>query len=236
MKIGVIIPTRGNRPAFLDNCLRMMKHQTLQPYRIEVIDDEPISEHCDITHRYRTGYHRFKKDEVDLISFIEDDDAYSPIYLEHLARAWQHNGRPDLFGMNKTPYYHVRLRKWFYMHHDQRASAMATFIKPGMHFNWPVDTDPFTDQWLWLRNNIGIKNRLVIPYHTGLYCGIKHGMTITGGDMHSNKLHRYTIDSAEPLDALHLDPLSRLFYEDLSKASILSNQMFPTPQGYFGEY
>ena len=80
--IGVIIPDRGDRPKFLENCLRMLKAQTMQPTIIEIVNDAPFSDEKDITLRYRLGYERLRNKEIEVIALIENDDWYAPDYLE----------------------------------------------------------------------------------------------------------------------------------------------------------
>jgi glycosyltransferase involved in cell wall biosynthesis len=221
MRIGVVIPTRGDRPEFLQNCLRMLSQQTLQPLCCLVVDEKviPPSETYDITPRYRHGYNelsRFKY--LDVIAFMEDDDYYAPNYLEIMSKAWAMHGCPELFGPRYTIYYHLKLKKYFRMYHDQRASAMATWIKPGLNFTWPLDNDPFTDQWLWLREYIGIKEKVTFDPGRIACFGIKHGMTMTGGNNHINHLHRYVNDD-ERMDWLdaNTDWESFEFYKQLSQ-------------------
>lgn len=192
MKIAILIPDRGDRPRFLENCLRMMNNQTLKPHAIHVVNFPPTDEQCDITKRYRLGYEELSKLEgVDLIALIENDDWYSPDYLEYMADKWIRKGRPDIFGTNYTIYYHLKLRAWFTMTHYSRASAMNTFIKPRIEAMlnpkwWPVDQEPFTDLYLW-SNLKGIS----IEPERHIAIGMKHGEGLTGGRMHTDKLHRF---------------------------------------------
>jgi hypothetical protein len=41
MRVGVIIPDRGDRPRLLENCMRMLRAQTLQPVAVELINFTP---------------------------------------------------------------------------------------------------------------------------------------------------------------------------------------------------
>jgi len=186
MKFAVLIPTRNNRPELLKNCLRMISNQTVHPSHIEIVDDAPISEKCDITWRYRIGYDRLRNKGFDVIFFIEDDDNYHPTYFELMLNKWQQFGKPELFGTNYTIYYHIRLFAWFTYHHHDRSSAMSSMIKPDMNFAWPVDHEPFTDMWLWQK----LKGVTFTP-DSHICIGIKHGTTITGGRSHIDRLHRY---------------------------------------------
>ncbi len=186
MRVGVIIPDRGDRPKLLANCLRMVEKQTLIPVITEVMDYAPNSGACDITERYRKGYDLLRNKNLDVIAFMENDDWYSPQYLETMSKMWDLHGRPDLFGTNQTIYYHIKLFAYFYMNHNTRSSAMSTLIKPDMNFPWCVDHEAFTDMYLW--NNL--KGVLFTP-ETHLSMGIKHGEGKCGGRSHVDRLHRY---------------------------------------------
>lgn len=191
MNIGIIIPDRGDRPRFMDNCMRMLGSQTLKPLYIAYENYPPASNKCDITPRYRTGYAncmRFSRQErpLDVIALWENDDYYAPEYLETMAEHWLMEGKPDIFGTNYTIYYHIKLRKYYRMDHHTRASAMNTLLKPGLNIAWPVDHEPFTDLWLWRQ----LKGITINPgKHISI--GIKHGVGLTGGKSHVDRFDRY---------------------------------------------
>jgi glycosyltransferase involved in cell wall biosynthesis len=186
MKIAVIVPSRGDRPKFLDNCLRMIKAQTLQPDYIHVANDKPLSASRDITWRYRKAYDALRGKGFDVIFFMEDDDYYHPEYIETMLRAWIAADRPEIFGTTETIYYHIKIFASFIMNHHVRSSAMCTLIKPDLEINWPVDEDPYTDIALYKQ----LKYALFTPPKI-LFLGIKHGVGLCGGDSHVNGLHRY---------------------------------------------
>ena len=115
------------------------------------------------------------------------------------------------------------------MKHDQRSSAMNTFIKPNLKFNWPIDSDPYTDQWLWMRNNIGINDKKIINPKWAHSIGIKHGFTMTGGKNHVDRLHRYVMDDSFNMTWLryNTDAESMQFYLKMSKVMDVYNKMVP---------
>lgn len=186
MKIALLIPTRGDRPDFLQNCLRMMKGQTIQPDHIEIVDDAPINEKCDITYRYRTGYDRLRNKGFDAILLIEDDDYYAPNYIETMFNKWVESGKPNILGTTYTIYYHIKLFACFTMFHETRSSAMSTLLKPDLDFPWCVDHEPYTDLHLWNT----LKGVLFKPKEH-ICVGIKHGVGLCGGRSHVDRLHRY---------------------------------------------
>jgi glycosyltransferase involved in cell wall biosynthesis len=202
MKVGVIIPTRGDRPLFLKNCIRLLQNQTLTPHLVAVIDHEPASDDCDITKRYRAGYDRLRDQDLDVIALMEDDDWYAPDYLELMCNKWAELGRPDLLGTDYTIYYHIKLFAHFTMYHDQRGSAMGTLIKPDMDFNWCHDSQPYTDSHLWViakHQSTGRKlNGKIFKPAKHICMGIKHGVGMRGGDSHLSRLDRYTTNTGIP--------------------------------------
>ncbi len=186
LKFGVIIPDRGDRPNFLANCLRMMESQTIKPKIITIVNDPPENEKCDITKRYRIGYDRLRNYNLDAVFLIENDDWYWNQYFETMLSHWKINERPDIFGINFTIYYHLKLKAWHRMSHDDRASAMNTLLKPDMNFDWGKDEDPYTDQHLWsILKGISIDPGWIFSI------GMKHGLGMCGGAFHTDRYHRY---------------------------------------------
>lgn len=186
MRVGVIIPTRGDRPELLKNCLRQLDNQTLKPERISIIQFPPEADKCDITKRYRIGYHHLSGKGLDVIALIEDDDWYSPDYLETMVGYWIKEGRPKLLGLDHTVYYNIRLFAHFTMFHSTRSSAMNTLIQPDLDFDWGPDENPYADVHIW---NL-LKGTIVVP-EKEICLGIKHGIGKCGGQSHTCHLSRY---------------------------------------------
>lgn len=214
-KVGVIVPTRGDRPEFLKHCRYLISQQTLTPERVMFVDFEPESDQCDITKRYRFGYNAMRNFDFDVIAFMENDDWYSPDYLETMVREWENFGRPDLFGLTYTIYYNLRVFGYFKMQHYQRSSAMSTLIKPDLSFDWCPDHEPFTDVHLF--NTLRYK-LWTPPKHICL--GIKHGIGKTGGKSHVDRLYRYStnggvIDEDKAFLKSIVEPHSFDFYVNL---------------------
>jgi hypothetical protein len=184
MRLAVIIPDRNDRPRFLENCFRMLKAQTFQPEHIELVNfPAKTPDRYDITTRYRVGYDALRGKGYDLIAFIENDDWYSPKYFEVMIKNWKKNGQPELFGTAYTYYYHIFLRAYYIMRHDQRASAMNTMIKPDLDFAWCHDEEPYTDMHLW--KTVRPMRTVFIPEEI-ISVGIKHNQGLCGGgDAHS---------------------------------------------------
>jgi hypothetical protein len=212
LKIGIIIPDRGDRPNLLDNCLRMMDAQTKQPDAVALINEPPKSDACDITYRYRIGYDQLRDKNLDCILLIENDDWYDPRYIERIVETWVENGKPDLLGYNYTIYYHIHLKRWMRFEHHNRASAMNTLIKPDMNFSWCPDHERYTDIWLWHKCP-EIHSRKIVEPLTHLCMGIKHGIGMAGGEFHSTYLNRYkNHDDNHDFLKTFMDPESLKFY------------------------
>lgn len=215
MKIAVLIPDRGDRPKFLRNCIRMIKNQTMQPQLIQIIDDHPQNDKCDITWRYRTGYDKLRNKGFDCILFMENDDYYAPNYIQTMVEKWQHHGKPDLLGTDSTIYYHIKLFKHFTMNHPRRSSAMNTLIKADLSFPWCVDHEPYTDLHLWteLRRRQNILSGVIFKPDQIMSIGIKHGEGLTGGRNHHDHLHRFVNDdTSKEFIKKHMDEESFKFY------------------------
>lgn len=208
MKIAVLIPDRNDRPKLLENSLRMLKAQSVQPDIIELVNDEPLSSDVDITWRYRIGYDRLRNKGVDIIFLWENDDWYHPDYIKIMLGEWIDAGKPDIFGTDFTIYYHIKLFAYIEMQHAPRASAMNTMIKPDLQFSWCADNEPYTDLHLWET----IKGSVFTP-EKYISLGIKHGEGLCGGASHTSRLHRYTnFDSDKKLLRSCMDPESFSFY------------------------
>jgi hypothetical protein len=194
MNIAVIIPDRGDRKELTENCIRMLHKQTLRPKYIQILQSEPEEKTIDITRKYRHGVEYYSKSEdVDVIAFIENDDWYAPDYFEYMMKKWEEHGSPELFGINYSIYYHLKLRKYFVMRHAGRASAMNTFIKRGAKCLWPKDDERFVDMWLWKRPEL--ERRIAIEPNHIISVGMKgHGVGMHGGYFHTERLEKYIND------------------------------------------
>lgn len=210
MKIGVIIPDRNDRPLFLLNCLRMLAAQTVQPEIINVVNYIHKNSTCDITERYRIGYDELRGKGLDLIAFIENDDYYSKNYLEFMSNQWILKEKPNILGLNRTIYYHIRTFEHFIMYHNTRSSAMNTVIKPDLSIKWGHDNDPYTDVWLW-----NLLKGVIISPHKEVCLGIKHGIGLCGGQNHTDHMDRFiNKDSDKSFLQSIMDPDSFEFYSN----------------------
>lgn len=211
IKLGIIIPDRGDRPLFLENCLRMIEAQTFKPTIIELINEPAKNTDCDITYRYRTGYDKLRNKGLDIIALMENDDFYAPTYLETMVKEWVKRGRPQLLGTDYTIYYQIELFGYMTMHHMERSSAMSTLIKPDMDFKWCADTVAYTDMYLW--DESGLVGQVFHP-DKHICIGIKHNVGLCGGYAHNpKKFYRFNErDNNKDFLRAHMDEKSFEFY------------------------
>ena len=135
LKVGVIIPDRGDRPDFLKHCLSMMDKQTRKPDFIEVVNYEPKGHGYDLTQRVRHGFEKLQN-KCDCVLIIENDDWYSPNYIYIMVNAWEDAGMPAIFGTAYTYYYHIGKKEYRKLLHPNRASLMNTLISTYTDIEW----------------------------------------------------------------------------------------------------
>lgn len=179
--IGVVIPDRNDRPELLKHCLWMLSRQTRQPDFIELVNHEPKSSDPDLTERVRIGFESLKAKGCECVFVIENDDYYSPDYIETMFKAWDHAGMPDLFGINYTYYYHVGKRMYSRIDHNNRSSLFCTLISYRASFGWCADNYVFLDLYLW-----GSTNGETFSPEENIAVGIKHGIGKCGGIGHTH--------------------------------------------------
>lgn len=195
----------------------MLNSQTVKPDEIVWANWKPESNECDITKRYRIAYHLFDGMEYDCILFMENDDYYAPNYIETMIKEWVNNGKPDLFGIGYTYYYHLGIKKYSKFEHNRRASMMNTLIKPDLQFAWCKDSDPYTGVHLWDHIKNTIPNWKTFCPEILISIGIKHGIGMSGGQFHRIKLDRYQ-ESDENFEFLksHVTGEMFNFYSEMS--------------------
>lgn len=229
IKIGVLTPTRGDRPAFLHHSRLLLDRQTRRPDLVALVDEPPRSGEKDVTYRYRRGCEDLAARGADLIVPIEDDDYYGPTYLETLEREWLRAGRPPIIGYASTIYYNILTHRWARFNHPGRASMMATAIAaPALRgLTWCADTYPYTDLHLW--TNL---RGATIPLTDPPACiGIKHGFGLCGGGGHTSAWAAYRHD--DPGMAWLRDrvaPASMQFYTGMTQGyNVVGYKMVPDP-------
>ena len=212
MKIGVLIPTRGDRKNFLIHALKLISNQTQQPDEIFIVDEKPKSNEIDITYRYRVGCEKLFKKGCDVILFWEDDDWYHENYIEIMIKNWLFFGEPDLFGLGSTTYYHIGVNKYRTMIHKGRSSAFTTMVtKEIMNINFGKDSERFFDIHLWKQS----LRKETFLYPENICLGIKHGVGSCGGKAHLNDFPYDKEDADLSFLKLIVDEDSFKFYTSL---------------------
>lgn len=225
MKVGVLIPTRGDRPQFVAFAKAQLSRQTRKPDEVLFFDEPPKSNVPDITYRYRKGCEVLKERGCDFIIFWEDDDYYKPQYIERMLSMFRPGD--DIVGGNSTIYYNIFTRKWVSLHHPGRASMMHTAIRTKAldKLVWPADDYKWVDIHLWgrLKGNAfnSLENQCV---------GIKHGMGMCGGGGHVRDWAKFDRYDPQYHDLLQFtDELAVKFYSSLTaevkRVSLKSNPL-----------
>jgi glycosyltransferase involved in cell wall biosynthesis len=127
MKISLITPT-GGRPLAFELCELWMSRQTLKPDEWIVVDDYEVPTKCTMGQKiirrtpfWKPGDMTLPKNLIeglnavtgDIILIIEDDDWYSPNYIENMVKKLEDY---DLVGEGLTRYYNVN--NYRYMIHN----------------------------------------------------------------------------------------------------------------------
>lgn len=187
--IGVIIPTRNNRPAFLNQAKKMLAGQTMQPDKVMIMDwVHDFESEIDLNWRYITGLNYLFNMGCGRVFLWEDDDYYSPEYIEYMNNAYEAVGCPDLFGLNTTTYYHLGLKRYAVLNHPNHSSAMSMIVsnrifKYGLPDNCKYDFDIF-----YSKNCV---NKKFITPHKVVNIGIKHGISASGTLGHKKEAKIY---------------------------------------------
>lgn len=186
MKVGVLIPTRGDRPEFLQRAKYYLLRQTRQADRVLIFDEPPKSAAPDITYRYRKGCQQLFAEGCDVVLFMEDDDYYSRHYIKEMVNTWEKAGCPILFGIKKTFYYNILTQQFLEMETTGRASMMSMCASPKVmpFFDNISDANPFTDLALSKECRV-VTSNVCGPNAEWLAVGIKHGAGLCGGSAHS---------------------------------------------------
>jgi len=210
VKVGVLIPDRNDRPQFLQHLFKMLDGQTMQGFRVELVNFKAISNAPDLTKRVRLGFQKLKTDGCDCVLIMENDDYYAPNYIETMVNKWLEFGKPELLGTDYTYYYHIFKGKYRLLKHPNRASLMNTLISCKIDPEWCEDSEVYLDLHLWKQH----KGVAFSPLHP-IAIGIKHGIGKCGGNGHFT-MHMQN-DESEILHFISKDSLG--FYKGLTCSS-----------------
>jgi hypothetical protein len=184
MKIVTLTPTRGNdRLPLLGFCKEQINRQTVQPDNKYFVSFVPLNNEPDITKRIKYGYEQAKKDGMDFVIIVEDDDAISNDHIERYAK---HFDRYDFIGDSDSLYYNIHTRRYQVFKHPRRASLFTTAFRVSAldRFKWPADNHVFLDIKLWQH-----AKKFKCKFINSAAVGIKgHSIGKAGGKGHTMKL------------------------------------------------
>lgn len=202
MKIGILIPDKKDRPIFLSKCLQYISRQSHQDFVLRIVDDEPpeyLKDKVDIAYRYQLGfYDLFKNQQCDVVMCMENDDWYSSHYIRIMLREWENAGKPDIFGLESSIYYHLS-GNYSIFHHSGRSSMNTTMVTKRILSHKFDYSNPYLDSDIWTSrylNRIGLIKKTV-KLNEVICIGIKHGRTLIGGAGHNSDWTRYTTKDPE---------------------------------------
>ncbi len=199
-KVGVIVPTRGDRPGFLKACKEMIKYQTTQPDKVYIVDRKPTTKGNDQRDRIIEGIEKAKKDKVTHVIIMEDDDYYPPTYIEKVLSAW---GDEHLVGGYYYNIYHLKDKERTMYHIDMNLGTgvkgsplhstsftMAfwdSFYEAGM-----INTKQSLDLeiWAWGKQ---INTKIKLIHDPDLVVSLKHGNGKVAGGNHSGIKEGYGV-------------------------------------------
>lgn len=154
----------GDRPEAFALCEKWMSRQTKKPDQWIVLDDGNVPTKCTMGQQYIPCQNLYGEGSLvnklkmlytddlvkcDAISFIEDDDWYSPKWIEFCSQNLFEN---DLIGEGRAFYYNIS-KRWYYKHDNMEHSslcstAMRSSLLPTL-FNECGIINPFIDSRLW---------------------------------------------------------------------------------------
>lgn len=175
-----------HRPEAWRLCELYMSRQTVKPHQWIVLDDDLPKTVCTMGQDY-IHCPEFKGPcsmafkvwfaitekliRGDVLVFIENDDWYSPVYLDRVCR--EIDGY-DLAGEGRAIYYNVRYRRWCEHNNEQHSSLCSTAIKTtsAQHVLDALDPgNPFLDERLW--RNSPVSKNIYLPKIQRMVVGIK---------------------------------------------------------------
>jgi hypothetical protein len=193
MKIGILIPTQGNRPNFLSNVLRYANSQTRKADKI-LVNNKGYNLETDLTIRVKEGLQELSK-EVDWIFIFEDDDYYAPNYIESYLDQGLNLRKIKMIGQSRSLYYHLFERKWKELIHHGRSSLFQTAINSKFvnSLNFGKDEDVNLDMRLWQdkKDCLLIEEMSYKEQRQYISIGIKHGLGLCGGVGHIPRKMKY---------------------------------------------
>lgn len=213
MRLGIIIPDRGDRPRFTENCIRQIKRMDVPNHvtlGVDLINHPPASAGFDLRDRIKLGVERAAKVEKEWVIIIENDDYYPADYIQLVIRMMESGY--DFIGDDQTIYYHLKNKVYKTQHHKGRASLFTTAFRVSAmaNFPWQKANKLFVDIDIW---------EYAKKYSRGFFdsgaVGIKHGIGLCGSVGH--RMTNGTNDHESTFLRSRVDQESFDFYQNLFK-------------------
>lgn len=216
MRIGVVIPTRGDRPDLMKRSLYYLDRQSITPDRLEIVNHKPFTGDCDITQRFRYGITKLYKD-VDIIIMWEDDDWYIEDFIAKTVELWEMNPHCEMIGFSGHLYYNINSQIYSRFRGGVIPPMATTSIASSYvdKMSWPTDTTASTDLYIWRKCNKYFRYGQEDKFW---HIGIKHGIGKTVTSSHSRLTGTKDIDF-EYLRA-NISAEDFLFYEALANGRL----------------
>jgi hypothetical protein len=220
IKIAVVIPDRGDRPLFIEQCMRLIKKQTRPPDDVILVNYKPINDKTDLTLRYRIGFTEAFSKGANIVIVFENDDWYDEKYIEIMEQEWIKNGMPDVIGINKTIYYNINTNQYVELSHPGRASMMSMAVGKGiLNMKWCADDYTYLDWHIWNFAK-GLRKVSVMQYKP-ICVGIKHGIGLCGGVGHINNWKNYNKTDKDWAFLETIIPAQDIkFYKDINESQL----------------
>lgn len=172
VKIGAITPHRNLRPILLARMHEYMTRQTVKIDEHVFVDYPQVKHPFDLTDRYKLGLAGMR-DKFDVIFLIDDDDYYPRDYVGRYIEEWTRAGKPEIFGIGESYFYHPEVRAVWYRsaHPNNVACGYCTMLRGDVidKIDWSRIDPLWTDIGLWRQ----LEGK---QFNPGPYViGIKHG-------------------------------------------------------------
>ena len=150
MKINLLTCTQ-DRPVAMGVCRRYIERSGRKPDRWLIVDDghsPTVQKDMPETaiHSVRRPRHSNEPPHTlplnllesiplwhsrngEILVFWEDDDWYSPAYLEQVEKAFTDDPNLLLYGQKRAPYYRLAAREWAIMPNEEHSSLCATALR-----------------------------------------------------------------------------------------------------------
>lgn len=176
MKINLLTCTQ-DRPVAMGICRRYIERSVRKPDRWLIVDDgqaptvqkdmaETAIHSVRRLHRKNEPPHTLPLNLLEslplwhghtgeLLVFWEDDDWYSPAYLEQVEKAFTDDPNLLLYGQKRAPYYRLAAHEWAIMPNEEHSSLCATALRITPDTRTLVELaaadvqSPFVDIRLW---------------------------------------------------------------------------------------